>query len=320
MIGKRLLRNACIAAFFLCLLIFPFNLAAAQDSGGVGLPSDTPDQPIAKSQSDDQQPASPTGRAEEITVVGKRELKEEEPLGKYGQPGWTASPRFLTTSVYLVPAGVFEFDCWNNFKFDLSQKVEPVFGQQYEVEMGLGHRLQLDLYMGVEKIGRTGEIKISNQGIEMRVAFANWGRIWGNPTIYLDYENMSGRPAEGEAKLLLGGGMGHGWHWATNLIFERQLKKTDAAQEYTATFAFSYTVVDQIFSVGAEVQGNTEDDAEAERPFEFEEWSALAGPSLQWRPIPQMYIDVVALFGSERAEERQRPVAEPRLVAGWEFE
>ena len=41
----------------------------------------------------------------------------------------------------------------------------------------------------------------------------------------------------------------------------------------------------------------------------------LAGPSLQIRPMTQLYIDVAALFGATTTSSRSRAT----LVAGWQF-
>ena len=45
------------------------------------------------------------------------------------------------------------------------------------------------------------------------------------------------------------------------------------------------------------------------------EKSFLIGPSIQFRPLPQMHIDVAPLFGTTAAVER----AKTYVVFGWEF-
>ena len=47
----------------------------------------------------------------EILVEGKgHRLKEEQRIGEYRQPRWTATRRFTTTRVYVIPKGKAEFD------------------------------------------------------------------------------------------------------------------------------------------------------------------------------------------------------------------
>ena len=39
--------------------------------------------------------------------------------------------------------------------------------------------------------------------VELRWAFADWGKIWGNPTIYLEWKGEDAAPDHVEGKLLL---------------------------------------------------------------------------------------------------------------------
>src|SRR5262245_17120649 len=49
-----------------------------------------------------------------VTVVGESpsSLREEERIGPYGQPRWTAARRFPTTRVYVIPEGKVEVEGW----------------------------------------------------------------------------------------------------------------------------------------------------------------------------------------------------------------
>src|SRR4051794_15727382 len=49
-----------------------------------------------------------------VTVVGEKpsDLREEDRVGSYGQPRWTATRRFLGTRVYVEPEGKIEFEYW----------------------------------------------------------------------------------------------------------------------------------------------------------------------------------------------------------------
>src|SRR6266436_9927032 len=49
-----------------------------------------------------------------VTVVGEKpsDLREEDRVGSYGQPRWTATRRFPNTRVYVVPEGKIEGELW----------------------------------------------------------------------------------------------------------------------------------------------------------------------------------------------------------------
>src|SRR5258705_9911513 len=63
-----------------------------------------------------QTPAQPehlrTFELPAVTVVGEKqsELREEDRVGSYGQPRWTATRLFPGTRVYVVPEGKLEFE------------------------------------------------------------------------------------------------------------------------------------------------------------------------------------------------------------------
>src|SRR5436309_2798240 len=49
-----------------------------------------------------------------VNVVGQKpsDLREEDRVGSYGQPRWTATRRFPNTRVYVVPEGKIEGELW----------------------------------------------------------------------------------------------------------------------------------------------------------------------------------------------------------------
>ncbi|MCA9565315.1 MAG: hypothetical protein KC561_17575, partial [Myxococcales bacterium] len=114
----------------------------------------------------------------------ERVLREEEPIGDYGQPRWTAHRRFPMTRVYVRPAGMIDFEWWLETKLNLSDTNDVRHRSQYEFEFGLGHRLQLDLYLATQQKGHDGAFELYQEKVELRWALADWGEIWGNPTLY----------------------------------------------------------------------------------------------------------------------------------------
>jgi hypothetical protein len=53
--------------------------------------------------------------------------------------------------------------------------------------MGLGHRLQLDLYLQTEQAGHQAPLEIGAEKVELRWALADWGVIPLNPTLYAEF-------------------------------------------------------------------------------------------------------------------------------------
>jgi hypothetical protein len=247
-------------------------------------------------------------------------LHEEEPIGEYGQPRWTARRRFPTTRLYVVPAGKLEFEWWYELKLDLGGTSPPRTRTQWEFEMGLGHRLQLDLYLTTQQEGWSGPLFLHEEKVELRWAIANWGVIPGNPTLYLEWVHANDGPMKLEAKLLFGGAFAPRLHWGANLVWEHELG-APFENEYAATVGIAYTLKDGALSLGVEAL------LELTRPDALpaiEGVEVLGGPSLAWHPVPAMNVLLVALFGAESTRvapglHDTAPIFEPTLIVGWEI-
>lgn len=249
-----------------------------------------------------------------IDVFGKAPLVEEQRIGDYAQPRWTTHRRFGETRVYVIPRGMVDFEYWlipETPKDGLTD-----FKTQYEVEFGLPGRFQLDLYAVGHKEGTKDEgFAISEQKVELRWALADWGKIWGNPTVYVEWNEVSNAPDHLETKLLLGGEITSRWHWGSNFVWEHE---TSGPQENSNewTTGVSYSARDSKFGIGVETQLALVDSIDPltrrRGPFEKE---FLIGPSLQFRPLPQLHIDVAPLFGVTTDAAR----AKTFVVLGWEF-
>lgn len=246
-----------------------------------------------------------------IVVEGARlsPLREEERIGSYGQPRWTAKRLFPTTRVYVVPEGKVEFEWWTRIKDPRDGK--PEMQNQYEWEFGLPHRFQLDLYAVSNQTIDTGEMAFNEQKIELRYAFADWGKLWGNPAAYVEWDQKSDEADVLEYKLLLGDELDVGWHWGANLIYEQQVGDLREA-EYGLSLGLSHTLSDEELSVGGELKAALVDDSTDRGDFAEE---LEIGPSLQWRPNRAMHIDFAPLVGIG-PDSRQWDVF---LVIGWEF-
>jgi hypothetical protein len=244
-------------------------------------------------------------------VEGQRAspLREEDRIGPYGQPRWTAARRFPSTRVYVVPEGQVEFEFWARIKDP--RDGDPEMQTQYEWEFGLPHRFQLDLYAVSNQTIDTGEMAFNEQKIELRYAFANWGELWGNPAAYVEWDQKSNEADVVEYKLLLGDEAAVGWHWGANLIHEQQVGDLRESV-YGVALGLSHTLQDEKLSLGGELKAEIADD-ESDRG-EFSEALEI-GPSLQWRPSPAMHIDFAPLVGIG-SDSRQFDIF---FVIGWEF-
>lgn len=246
----------------------------------------------------------------QVTAPRVPTLREESLIGSYAQPLWTATRRFPTTRVYIVPEGKMETEYWlrTTFKKDGT----TTYRSLYEAEFGLPHRLQMDIYFRTDQDGKEGEIYNSEQ-LEMRYAFADWGKLPGNPAVYLEWIRHDKRdePDQIEPKLLFGGELAQRWHWGVNFVAECQTGG-DLEREYQLCSGLSYSVRDYKLAVGAECKAAFTDTKEARGTFDDD---VLLGPSIQYRPFPQMTMNIAPLFGVTDNSDK----AQLWFNAGWEF-
>jgi hypothetical protein len=260
----------------------------------------------------DVQRAVDEGQVSTTTVTAKRvsEYREEDLIGPYEQPEWTAVRRFPTTRVYVRPPGTFEFEYWKRVAFPSKTGPAEVV-TQYEFEMGLPGRFQIDTYIVSNQTGNGGDSTFNGEMFEVRWAFADWGKIWGNPTLYLELATQDQTPDTIEAKLLLGGDLSPGWHWGTNLVFEHETGG-DLTNEHEITAGVSRVLKDERLSLGGELKASLTNTHEDRSDFTKE---LLIGPSLQYRPTRNVHIDLATMVGIGP----DSPDAEAFLVLGYEF-
>jgi hypothetical protein len=188
------------------------------------------------------------------------------------------------------------------------------------VAIGLGHRLQLDLYARTEQNG-TDSMFLESERLELRWALADWGKLWGNPTLYVEWIRQTEGPMKGELKLLLGDAFSERLYWGLNLFWERELWGTNQGHEYGLTGGLSYSLLDNRLAVGGEVRVEVVDNRQSRpAPLEVE---FLAGPSVSFRPVPQAHLLLVAFVGAglSRAgadtDFLAHGLIQPTLVLGW---
>jgi hypothetical protein len=254
-----------------------------------------------------------------VTVAAARAQTGQTSMSAAGvtddnrQPQWTSRPLFGETDVYVLPKGAtaFVFGLRPTTAANRTMTTESA----YRAEFGLPARLQLGLHATGRTQGREEVIgNIDAQAIELRWAMADWGTVWGNPTVRVEWREASRGPDVGTVKLLLGGGFAGGWRWGSNAAWAQE---ASGAREMDRAWTAGVShAAGRFVSIGAETRLAFVDrlaaDGRSRTPMTRE---LVAGPSVQFRPLRRMYIDVAPLFGASPASPRSRAT----LVAGWEF-
>jgi hypothetical protein len=251
---------------------------------------------------------APTTSMPRVIVTSDSIPSLDDLVGENRQPLWTAHRPFPTTRVYVLPPWQVEFEQWWKGKFPRAGTPEHLF--QSEIEIGLPDRFQLDLYENVENASGGGTRHAGNQ-VEARWAFAEWGRIPLNPTLYVEWKFNNSAPDAYEVKLLLGEQLAPRWQWGLNLFFEQETGGARAT-EWGFSQAVGYSPRESKFSVGLEMnfERTNERGSRGNPETEF-----LIGPSIQWRPGPRTHLDLVPLLGTTK----DSPRVEAFLVFGVEF-
>jgi hypothetical protein len=253
-----------------------------------------------------------TSRLPEVRVTAPSDktdgFQEDALVGENNQPEWTTQRRFSTTRVYVLAPWQFEFEQWWRAKYPRHDHPTHLF--QSEIGIGLPYRFQLDFYENLERT-KTGSFRHKGNQVEARWALAEWGKIPLNPTLYGEWKFNHNADDAFEVKLLLGEDLAPRWHWGLNLIYEKEISG-GRETEMALSQGISYTLIDQKLGVGAEMKLERVSGPGFHGAPEFE---ALLGPSMQWRPRPNMHLDVVPLFGLTH----DSPAVEAFVIFGIDF-
>jgi hypothetical protein len=235
-----------------------------------------------------------------------------EPAPRDGQPEWVASRPFGESDLYVLPKGVSAFVV--SLRSTRPETGAMATESAYRADFGLPARFQLGVHATGRAEGRDAIGNIDAQALEMRWAFAEWGRVWGNPTMEIGWTEASRGPDVATVKLLLGGGHANGWRWASNVIWAQQAgAEREIERAVTAGAAYA---PGRFVSIGAEARVALTDrlvsGGSARTAMSHE---LLAGPSVQFRPVRRLFIDLAPLFGTSGDSSRSRTT----LAAGWQF-
>jgi hypothetical protein len=260
---------------------------------------------------DDTQTGGSTPRMPTVTVLDRSLLTEDQPADDTGRPEWTSARRFGNTRVYIQQAPwEVSVESWWRMENHRNNTISHRLLE--EVEIGLPFRMQLDLYNDIEG-DQKGRFHYQSFNVELRYALADWGKIWGNPTLYSEYKFADHHwgPDVYEEKLLLGDQIGQRWHWGVNFVWEAELGG-DREQEFQITTGLSYTVIDGKLGVGIETLYD-HDSVKGARGHAAEIFAV--GPSIQWRVTKHIHIDLNCMFGTNRDSDREIGF----LIVGYDF-
>ena len=245
------------------------------------------------------------------TVSSSDEVLSHDALvGPYNQPEWTEHRLFPGTRVYVQqePGNIGFEQWWRARTYDNSA---PAHRFMEEVEVGLPHRMQLDLYYNW--VNEAHKTHFDEFAVELRYALADWGQIPFNPTLYIEYAFVNARYGGDtlESKILFGDNIGKDWQWGLNLIFESEVSH-ELAKRVAVSGGLSYNF-SPTFAAGVEAEWDNETVAgERSHP----EVQFKVGPSLQWRLSKSTHLDLVCLFGTTNQGTR----TESFLIFGWDFD
>lgn len=242
------------------LLLSSSLSAAAQDgvAARFNLLDDPPgpEDPVAE---EEQQDTDKKKQETEVIITGKK-LQDEQPVGPYRRPKWTLQRISPQTRIYLqVDPGEVQFEQWLDIRMRKKRsQPDDRIRMSEELEFGLGGRFQLDLYANTIFVrnGQSSTLSIRSWAAEIRYALADWGVIWGNPTLYFEYILWNNQPdGKGDAatssiepKLLLGDELGNGWYWGANFLYEGTTN--DSVKEFGATASLIHTIIDGKLTAG----------------------------------------------------------------------
>ena len=253
---------------------------------------------------------SATVTNEEVVVTG-------DDIGSaYGAPGAFSRTRFSpAVTAYVLPPWTFFLG--TIYEGDAFRHGPPDHLFTQEIEMGLPYRFGLAAEAQFERFNGGGGP--STASIEGRYAFADWGKIPLNPTIFAEYKFGTGpirheeiapppgaaeeeeeggppqRPDAYEFRLLLAQEFGGRFEWAANGFFEKE-NTGDRGREW----GFSQSLVTPILlpheqlKVGVEMEYKnfTVKDTRGDPEHTF-----IVGPTVAFRTSKSTRFDVSALFG-----------------------
>jgi hypothetical protein len=245
----------------------------------------------------------------ETVIVTAKKYPLQTKVGPYNQPLWSTMRMFPSTRVYVMnPPGSVMYEKW----FDIRDRRDgpAQIRMRDEFTFGLGKRLQLDLYSHTVYDGENGNKTFSWRGFswELRYALADWGKIWGNPTIYLEHKLLNGYMGI-EPKLLLGDRIGKNGIWGLNLIYEGNIAPTKELRqpEYASTASYGH-IINNDLTLGATGMYRYND-------YGGGSHESYLGPLIQYRFNGHAYLTVEVMPGLTKESKASRST----IIFAWRF-
>ena len=242
-------------------------------------------------------------------IVTAKKYPLQTKVGPYNQPLWSTMRMFPSTRVYVMnPPGSVMYEKW----FDIRDRRDgpAQIRMRDEFTFGLGKRLQLDLYSHTVYDGENGNKTFSWRGFswELRYALADWGKIWGNPTIYYEMKMLDGYWGI-EPKLLLGDRIGNNGIWGLNLIYEGNLANTkeEKEPEYASTASYGY-IINNDLTLGVSGMYRRNDFGGGSNEVYF-------GPLIQYRFNGHAYLTIETMPGFTQESKASRST----IIFAWRF-
>ncbi len=226
-------------------------------------------------------------------------------------PEHTQDRLFAGTRFWRLDPGRYEVETWWRMRQPRDDSgAEHLL--QAEIEIGLTPHIQLDLYEVLQVLPGQPLAHEGNR-IELRYSIAReYGAIWANPTIYLEWHPRHDAPDRAEVRVLLGGQIAGRLLGAVNFYYEQNVQTstpegTDA--EVGAQWAAGYGLLGNTLRLGAELK--TGFDKHGGPKFLA---AIAAGPNAVLK-IGSFKLTGTFLYGFASDDPR----LEPFLIAGYAF-
>jgi hypothetical protein len=263
-------------------------------------------------------PATALAQADTKDVTSRAAAPEQRPpvaeevvVRAPQSPAWTQDRNFPGTRFWALDPGRIELEAWYRGKVPRHEGPDHLF--QVEAEIGLYPRIQLDVYENFQKLHEDAHLTQEGNQIEARITLAeNYGEIWGNPAVYLEWHPRHDAPDKFEFRLLFGGEILPYTYAAVNPFFEMETGGAHE-REYGVTAAATHEIVKDVFRLGAEFK--------AEWAFSHDDRSPghelYLGPNFIWRPLGNRF--KIMFTGFVGLNQPEANVFEPQLIVGTQF-